>query len=363
MIFILLLFLNSFVWNILNNYGMIIFALIMLILFKCFFGFEKDRHRYVKDIIFDIFIIILISFLSYYLMGIYIGFYRVGNFYDWYGLKTFILPTFLMIIVKEFLRYQMLTKSDGNMFLIIINIFLFVLMDVSNSLYYDNFSSVLDVFKLVALTLLPSVSRNIVCSYISLKFGYKPNYVWCLILGLYQYLLPIIPNPNEYFLSILILLLPIFIFFRVYGFVSKASDFEIEREYNNKNIFVMIVPIVLIGLVFYYTSGYFKYYAVAIASGSMSPYINKGDIVVIDKIKEDYSKIKVDQVLAYEYNNVLVVHRIVNIIYDNGEYYFYTKGDSNNNKDNYVIKEEMIKGIVKYRIPYIGLPTVWINQY
>ena len=42
MIFILLLFLNSFVWNILNNYGMIIFALIMLILFKCFFGFEKD---------------------------------------------------------------------------------------------------------------------------------------------------------------------------------------------------------------------------------------------------------------------------------------------------------------------------------
>ena len=42
----------------------------------------------------------------------------------------------------------------------------------------------------------------------------------------------------------------------------------------------MIVPIVLIGLVFYYTSGYFKYYAVAIASGSMSPYINKGDIVV-----------------------------------------------------------------------------------
>ena len=56
---------------------------------------------------------------------------------------------------------------------------------------------------------------------------------------------------------------------------------------------------------------------------------------VIDKIKEDYSKIKVDQVLAYEYNNVLVVHRIINIINDKGEYYFYTKGDSNNNKDNY----------------------------
>ena len=237
------------------------------------------------------------------------------------------------------------------------------MIDISSSLYYSDLSSSLETFKFIALTFLPSIARNVVCSYISLKFGYKPNILWCLILNLYGYLLPIIPNPNEYFLSILRLLLPVFIYLKVYTFYSKVDEHEIESNYNKKNYALLIIPLIITGIIFYYTSGYFKYYAVAIASGSMSPEIDKGDIVIIDKINNNYSNAKVGDILAYEYNQVLIVHRIVNIIRDNGEYFFYTKGDSNDNKDNYVIKEEMIKGIVKNKIPYIGLPTIWINQY
>ena len=45
-----------------------------------------------------------------------------------------------------------------------------------------------------------------------------------------------------------------------------------------------------------------------------------------------------------------------------GDYYFYTKGDNNENKDNYIIYPDTILGDVKVKIPYIGLPTVWLNQ-
>ena len=56
----LILFLNSFVWNILSRHFMNIFLLIVLILFRVFFGLEKDRHRYVKDVLMDVFIFLIV---------------------------------------------------------------------------------------------------------------------------------------------------------------------------------------------------------------------------------------------------------------------------------------------------------------
>ena len=61
-IIFIVLGINSFVSSILSDYLMLIFLLIIVVMFKFFFGFEKDRHRYTKDIIFDciIFQILLI---------------------------------------------------------------------------------------------------------------------------------------------------------------------------------------------------------------------------------------------------------------------------------------------------------------
>ena len=53
---------------------------------------------------------------------------------------------------------------------------------------------------------------------------------------------------------------------------------------------------------------------------------------------------------------------MVNIIKDEDKYYFYTQGDANNNIDNFAVHENMIIGVVNLKIPYIGLPTVWLNE-
>ena len=63
-----------------------------------------------------------------------------------------------------------------------------------------------------------------------------------------------------------------------------------------------------------------------------------------------------------KYNDVVVVHRIDEIIKQDGEYYFYTKGDANSKRDNYVIYEEMIVGTVQLKLPCIGYPTVWFSE-
>ena len=214
----------------------------------------------------------------------------------------------------------------------------------------------------VALTLLPSISTNIICSSLTYRVGYKPNLVFLLIINLYQYLLPIIPNPNEYISSLIRFLLPVILGYKLRGFFSLVEDEDIERSYNKKIMISLIIPIMIVVILVYFTSGYFKYYAVAIASGSMEKEISKGDIVIIKKIESKYNELKKGQIIAYEYNGIIVVHRIIKILKDDGEYFIYTKGDANNEPDNYVVEQKMIIGIVKIKLPYMGLPTVWLNE-
>ena len=94
----------------------------------------------------------------------------------------------------------------------------------------------------------------------------------------------------------------------------------------------------------------------------MTPNINKGDVVVIEKIRENYEDTEIGQVIAYRHDNKIVVHRLVKKIEIEGTTYYYTKGDNNDNIDGYKITNDMIIGLVNIRIPYIGYPTVWLNN-
>lgn len=357
-----ILIINSFVWNMLESYTMIIFLITTIIVFKKIFGIEKDRHRYIKDVIFDTAIFILTFFLLYYLSGIIIGFARTDNYYNWYGLVKFIIPLVLTIITKEYLRYQVIMKSEGSKLLTIISCMLFILLDVTTAIYYSGFSSKYDAFLFIALTLLPAISTNIVCCYLTYKVGYKPNIMYLLVMNLYQYLLPIVPNPNEYIASIIMFVAPIVLGYKLNKFFTTVIDEDIARDYRKNRMLSLIIPTLIVIVLVYFNSGYFKYHAIAIASGSMEKQISKGDVVIIEKVDGDYASLKEGQIIAYKHDGVIVVHRLIKIIKEDNRYFFYTKGDANADPDNYVIEQSTVIGKVNVKIPFIGLPTVWLNE-
>ena len=361
-IVIIVLFLNSFVWNILSRYIMNIFFVGLLVLFRVFFGFEKDRHRYIKDILMEVFIFLMLYFMLYYLLGIIVSFSRVGNYYNLRGLIEFIIPTILLVIFREFLRYQVLTKASGSKIVTVVSIVMFIFLDISSAIYYGNFKSNYSTFMFIALVLLPSISNNIAYSYVSLRVGYKPVMFYALVMSLYSYLIPIIPNPTNYLKSVINLMVPMLLMWRVNEFFKKDRDQEVERDYGRRYYGFLIIPFITIVILVYFTSGYFHYWAIAVASGSMSPAIKKGDVVIVENIKDNYKEIEKGDVLVFRYDGVVVIHRIVNVIKDRGKYYFYTKGDANNNDDDFVIEEDKVIGVVKGRIPIIGGPTVWLNE-
>ena len=93
----------------------------------------------------------------------------------------------------------------------------------------------------------------------------------------------------------------------------------------------------------------------------MYPNIKVGDVVIIDQ-KEKYQNLKVGDVIAYQYGKTVIVHRICDEAIIKDDYYFYTKGDNNENMDNLIVYPNMILGKVNTKIPYIGLLTVWLNE-
>ena len=357
-ILISLLLLDTFVINILSGYKMVLFLIFLIILFNELFVLEKERHRYKNDIYIEVFFSVLIFYSFYYILGLIIGLAKTPNYYTLNGITSIIVPIILYVILKEVLRYNMIQKADGNNLDSVLVVILFIMIEISNKYAFYEVKNQFDMLRVISLALLPAISSNIAYSYVSKKVGYKPVIIFDLIISLFAYLIPIIPNPNEYVASLVYIILPAAFAYRVLRFFELKNDEEIPSNYHKKRLQITILPMILIVVLVYFYSGYFKYYAIAIASGSMKPNINKGDITVVD---QKYKKIKVNDVIAYKKENTIIVHRVVKKTDVNGTSVYYTKGDANNNIDNIAIYEDMIVGKVKFRIPYIGYPTIWFN--
>lgn len=358
----IILLLDNFIFRKFSNYLYIaILMVLLLILFKVLFGIEKYRGRFLKDILVNFIIVILISFIIYYIFGIFIGFARTPNYLNFYGLKTFIIPYILFIVFREYLRNQHLLKTEKSKALTIISCILFICIDLTNRIGNSSLDDSYGKFIFFALTVLPIVSNNITASYIARKNGFLPNIIWILIIELYSVFLPIVPNDGLYIQSLIKFIFPLVLMYNAYSFYKKREQ-NIPISYMKKRHYIEI-PIfaILIFFLAYFVSGYFRFHAVAVASGSMSKKINVGDVVIVDH-NTKYDQIKVGQVIAYKYEGIIVVHRVRNIVVVDDTYYFYTKGDANEDPDDYVVYSKDILGSVNFKMPYIGLPTVWLSR-
>ena len=100
---------------------------------------------------------------------------------------------------------------------------------------------------------------------------------------------------------------------------------------------------------------------IAIMSNSMSPTYRRGDAIIYNEV--DTSELKVDDILAFQKDGIVVTHRIVKVWKQGNTYYYTTKGDNNNTEDSFKPREENVLGRVEYVFKYIGYPTVIINEF
>lgn len=90
-----------------------------------------------------------------------------------------------------------------------------------------------------------------------------------------------------------------------------------------------------------------------VLSGSMEDTIMPGDLILTKEI--DALELKEGDVISFRTNKYTVVtHRIINIVDEEGERKYYTKGDNNDTADINPVCNNQIEGIYRYRIPKLG---------
>lgn len=97
-----------------------------------------------------------------------------------------------------------------------------------------------------------------------------------------------------------------------------------------------------------------SYRAYDILTGSMSPTINPGNLVVVKEISPN--EVKTNDVIIFksDITNNVTTHRVIKIINNNGESEFITKGDANNTQDPMPLNERLLVGKVMFQVPYLG---------
>jgi signal peptidase len=90
-----------------------------------------------------------------------------------------------------------------------------------------------------------------------------------------------------------------------------------------------------------------------VLSGSMEPTILTGDMVLTKEIAAE-SIVQNDIITFRADQDVMVTHRVTEVINENGNISFITKGDANVGADNIVVKAEDLEGIYLGRVGGLG---------
>jgi len=265
----------------------------------------------------------------------------------------------LIIISEEILRYIIARNTQHKKLPLIIYTIILVILNIIMEIKGYSFRDNELIFIFITTTVIPAISLQAICSYLTYKVSYVPSLILNLVISLFQYVFPIVPNLGYYLYSATSVALPYIIYYTVSRLLNYKEKVEIHQSKMVKNLIYAPVFVFLIVLVLL-VSGIFSHKLIAIGSNSMSPIYERGDAVIYKKMEA--KDLKVGEIIAFKKSGRIVTHRIVKINKINNNYLIITKGDANNAPDSWEVKDSEVLGVVNYSIKYIGYPTLWFND-
>ena len=349
-----------------TRWGTAIVLLIYAVISNLSLKREKIKSHY-KSSVFIIMIVLAIMYLGIlYAFGLYFEIVRSKITLTFITLFKIIIPLVVIVVSTEFIREKFLSqelniriKSKKFNLSPVLTLLSMVLIDVLINNGNYNLNKLEDFLTIIGLVIFSSISSNLVYNYISNKYDKKCIIVYRLIILLFPYIIPLIPEIYVFFESFLKMLYPYIIYVILERIFSK-NEFVISYGEKKKEFIVNSILMILTASLIMLISCNFTFGIMVIGSRSMTGALNKGDVILFKKYENQ--ELNDNQIIIFNYDGVQTIHRINKIIKVNDEYRFYTKGDANKKLDNGYRLEEDIYGIVKLKIPYIGYPTLWLRN-
>ena len=303
----------------------------------------------------------LLYLVFYYVSAIYFGFTKTG-----YGLKAdiiflYTIPIATIIVCNELLRHVLCVQGErwGKVFAFFISL----TSDLVICATIPAVTNMATFMDMVGLTFFPGLMSNLLFNYITARYGFWPNIVYKAFTLWAFYLIPYGSGISGSLLGFVNLMLPIAIYFFVDSLYEKKKRYALGNQtllgkILSKALTVTVI-VIMLGTVML-VSNQFKYGAYVIATPSMTGELNQGDAAIFEKY-EDQPLVE-GQVIVFEKDGSLIIHRVVDIQTVNGTTRYFTKGDANEDLDAGFIYRSDIVGVVNYKVPYIGYPTIWLRS-
>ena len=261
------------------------------------------------------------------------------------------------VLGREFSRAYILYRFRKLKYIIIIVAVLYTVTTLFPTAYYVS-TKPLEILKYVGSNVIPTFTQQLFASILSYYAGAYASSLYFLVVMGFEWFSPVLPNLDWMLKSFLTTLAP------AIGYLIMANEITIRRikvtKKSEGGIASWIATFALCMLILLFFTGKLGYHPAVVGSGSMTPTICMGDIVIVKKVNP--YDIHVGDIIQYRSDEgITITHRVIAIKETPNGLIFVTKGDANNVADK-PFKEDRVIGKVVFVIPKLGLIPLMIRN-
>lgn len=230
-----------------------------------------------------------------------------------------------------------------------------------------NFRDPLTYSTFIGTGFLPILTENLLATYLALLSGPAASLAYRAPLQAFLWFSPILPDLPWGYQSLIGVMTPTIGFIAI-NMATTQRDLRKARiptqrkpaprpRKSQKSMKGWLAISLFIVLTVWSSTGLMGFYPTIIASGSMRPTLDVGDVSIV--IPVNPSQIQVGDIIQYAQGGEMTLHRVVDIQQTEGARLFITKGDANTAPDSDPVFPAQIKGKLIFSIPKIG----WISIY
>lgn len=265
-------------------------------------------------------------------------------------------------LIRSYLVNSFVMRENYSIFMLIS--LLMTLTNFSINKYSDIYS-IKVLVQFLAEFFIPEFSHNLFASYLVHLGGPFISLIYLSVIQGFHWFSPILPDLKWITSAIVGIMCPTFFLMSMQLIYLNETRQIKKREQDDENpIGWILTSIISIGII-WFAIGVFPIYPSVIATGSMEPLINPGDVILVKKITdmEGVYNLKADEIIQFKRDNILISHRIIELVFDDEQgLLFRTKGDNNTSEDIDLVKPQDLKGTIVYTVPKVGWPTLLIKS-
>ena len=254
------------------------------------------------------------------------------------------LENLFPVLCIEKLRFLLIKEKEKNKKKMLFLTLFLPLLELNYTWIFANIWDKKEFFHYFSAIILSQYATSFLLTYF--RYHGTNGVVLRITILILSRLIPIIPNIHWFIEGTMGLFIP----FLYYVLFPSPRQKKEKMAYYGIGISLLLI---------FFMLGLLPLKPIAIVSNSMANVFSKGDIVLYS----NYQSLHVNDIIVFQSQNKIMVHRIVNIKEQNGKNFYQTKGDQNKTTDNVLVTEEQILGIYRFHIKYIGYPAIVFQNF